>query len=66
MMVSDINIHKEQLGEKAFYFNPDNPQQLADLIKAHEEGGIEPKQIFDNYSERIKIFARQFVQIYAD
>jgi glycosyltransferase involved in cell wall biosynthesis len=32
VVCSDLEVHREQCGEEAFYFNPRNPQSLADAL----------------------------------
>ncbi|NOQ81320.1 MAG: glycosyltransferase [Methylophaga sp.] len=33
MLLSDINVHKEQMGDEAIYFSPDDTVGLADILK---------------------------------
>jgi glycosyltransferase involved in cell wall biosynthesis len=34
MLLSSIDVHREQPGERAAYFDPDNPRELADRLEA--------------------------------
>jgi glycosyltransferase involved in cell wall biosynthesis len=35
MILSSIAVHKEQSGDNAFYFNPNSPQELADILEKY-------------------------------
>jgi len=35
MILSSIPVHKEQSGDNAFYFNPNSPQELADILEKY-------------------------------
>ncbi len=35
MLLSDINVHREQAGEQAQYFNVDDAEHLAEILKRH-------------------------------
>ncbi len=35
LILSDIAVHREQMGNKAHYFHPDSPKELATVIGQH-------------------------------
>ena len=57
LIVSDIAVHKEQLEDKAFYFEPNDYSLLANIIEdINENSNI--KLVYDlDYKENIKQFA---------
>jgi glycosyltransferase involved in cell wall biosynthesis len=57
LIVSNLVVHHEQLGDKGYYFSPNNYNELADIIV---EVMVNPvnKLVYDlDYSENIKKFA---------
>lgn len=62
VICSSIPVHKEQLNEFGFYFEPDSETELASLMKAFIEGVITRKNLPDNYNVRIKTFAQTFIK----
>ena len=62
IIASGIAVHKEQLGDKGFYFDPDNENELAQLLVNFS---LDNSLIFygDN-KERIQTFARAFLKIF--
>jgi glycosyltransferase involved in cell wall biosynthesis len=71
IFVSDIPVHREQDPNDALFFDPDNPEQLADLIQGewpHLEPGpdlMRERRARDEQPKLIDDFARRFVDIVA-
>ena len=63
VILSDIGVHKEQMGDKAFYFDPHNATALAFIIEQFIKGTISAKPVFNNYDERVSIFAKRFASL---
>jgi hypothetical protein len=62
---SNINVHREQMGDKAFYFGPDSVDELAGLMTSFLSGKAGLKPVFDNYDDRVKLFGTAFVNIFS-
>jgi len=65
MLLSSIAVHKEQAGENAFYFNPDSPIELANLLteysKSFRENMVENLNFNQlNYNSNINSFIKCF------
>lgn len=60
-IVSDIEVHKEQLNTKAYYFNPHNEDML--IEKMIEVKSIHKKSFDFNYEKNINENAIHFVKI---
>jgi glycosyl transferase family 1 len=71
IFVSDIPVHREQNPNDALFFDPDNPEQLADLIEGewpHLEPGPDlarERRARDEQPQLIDDFACRFVDILA-
>lgn len=69
ILLSDIPVHREQNPPAATYFDPHNPQALADaLVKAyaaHQPGpdAALEAQAREQFTERAKFFGQQFLTI---
>ena len=37
MLLSDLRVHREQAGDRAYYFDPEAAEQLASLMARHED-----------------------------
>jgi glycosyltransferase involved in cell wall biosynthesis len=61
IIVSDLNVHRDQLGVQAFYFNPNNENELADLLIRFLTNTME-RPVFD-YSSRLVNFAKDFMRV---
>jgi glycosyltransferase involved in cell wall biosynthesis len=60
VIVSDLEVNKEQLGEKGVYFDIEDSQHLAQLIDAD----IKVLRVTDyNYSEKLLKFAKIFIDL---
>lgn len=64
VICSNISVHVEQMGEKAFYFRPDSVDELSNLMYQFISNKDVSKPIFINYEERVKIFGSTFVDIF--
>jgi glycosyltransferase involved in cell wall biosynthesis len=64
VICSDIDVHKEQMGERAFYFNMESSAELMTLMKTFLTVKDTSKPTFDNYTERVQQFAATFVSIF--
>ena len=68
MILSDIAVHREQAGEDALYFNPNSPEDLANLLITYSPlGEIQRKKqseiARENAKIRIKHFAMDFANV---
>lgn len=61
ILVSDLPVHREQLGERAVFFAPESPEQLAEALLM-ELSSSSPVSSED-YAPHIADFARCFVDI---
>jgi glycosyltransferase involved in cell wall biosynthesis len=62
IIASSIAVHKEQLEEKGIYFDPADENELAQtLLNFTPKNG---RSLYTDYNERIKIFARSFLNIF--
>ncbi len=67
MLLSDIPVHREQMGDGAEYFDPRDPESLAAALKAFPEHRIESRLEPDSVpSERAERRYRIFAQEFAD
>lgn len=64
IITSDIEVHKEQLEDNAYYFGQDSPNDLSELMQKYLDDNIVIKPFFSNYNERLAIFAQKFVEIF--
>jgi glycosyltransferase involved in cell wall biosynthesis len=69
IIVSDLDVHREQNAPGALYFNPHNPQELADLlINAHRDlkPGMDPsteRQARESMYIRVREFGASFLAL---
>jgi len=63
VIASDIAIHKEQLEEKGFYFNPKKPNELALYLTSFQRDDSE--QIYEEYTQRVQRFAEKFIKLFS-
>lgn len=61
IIASNLAVHKEQLGEKGFYFKKNDSDQLAEKLNYFQEQTIERPNF--NYENRIEEFGKNFMQI---
>jgi glycosyltransferase involved in cell wall biosynthesis len=63
IILSDIGVHKEQMGDWAFYFDPKDAAGLALHMEHFISGTAVHKPVFNNYDERVQIFAKRFASL---
>ena len=65
VIASDIPANKEQLSHTGTYFNPQNENQLADILIDFPERSITEK-FYADYNLRVKEAAQELVSIFSD
>jgi glycosyltransferase involved in cell wall biosynthesis len=68
MILSSIAVHKEQAGKNAFYFNPESPIELADLLTEFSQStreNLSEQLNFNqlNYHNNINYFVTSFTNL---
>ena len=61
LIVSSLNVHKEQLGNQAYYFNPEDEKELVDHIVLFLENSIKCPEF--NYNEHLHLFGQKFMGV---
>lgn len=61
LIVSSINVHKEQLGNQAYYFSPNDENELIDQITLFLKKNIDTPEF--NYNDNLSLFGDKFMQI---
>jgi glycosyltransferase involved in cell wall biosynthesis len=61
LIVSSLNVHKEQLGDLAYYFNPNDEKELLDQIILFLEDKIRTPEF--NYNEQLHLFGEKFMEV---
>ena len=64
IIVSDLEVHQEQLGDRAYYFGQENERDLTDLVAGYLNNTLPKKEIFDNYQQRLNSFGQQFLKVF--
>lgn len=64
VILSDIPVHREQMADKGYFFQPENAAELANKLEEFQEPGFVPRLPEDNHSERVKKFAENFLNIF--
>ena len=64
VICSAIDVHREQMGDRGFYFEPDDADELAAIIRHFVLKTAVLKPVFTNYEERIQQFAGTFVGVF--
>lgn len=62
VIASGIAVHKEQLEQSGFYFDPANENDLANLLANFSYTSHQP--LYKDYNERVVNFARAFIKIF--
>ncbi|SEQ18471.1 glycosyltransferase family 4 protein [Neolewinella agarilytica] len=63
IFASNLGVHKEQLGDKAYFFSPLQPAELAELMRRLlNEPGAFPRPEF-HYDRRVRAFGENFISI---
>ncbi len=65
IIVSDIDVHLEQLGEKGCFFKRKDEKDLADKILQYWNGTIVHHDIFNSYTDHIKAFGNKFISMFS-
>lgn len=63
VVVSDIKVNREQLGENGIYFNPHNPKELAEILKNYPVRNFNDI-FYEDYSKRVKEAANTLIEIF--
>ena len=65
VICSNIAVHKEQMGENAFYFDPENDLELAEiLISFQYNKNVNLLPLFDNFNDRVDNFSSNFTRLF--
>lgn len=64
LIVSSLNVHQEQLGNKAYYFSPNDENELINHIKYFLENKIDKPEFY--YSEKLHIFGQKFMDVISE
>lgn len=64
IICSNIDVHREQMGDKAFYFDSDDVNELTGFMKRFLTDGAFLKPVFNNYDERVREFASTFIGMF--
>ena len=68
MILSDLEVHREQTSGRAKYFGPDSPNELADhLARANQDiGSFSVRNLVPGLDERVAAFAGDFARTIRD
>lgn len=66
VILSDISVHREQMGEYGYYFPPADHIALADLLILFLEQRINIKSYPIDKNQRINHFAKSFLNLFAE
>ena len=61
LIVSSLNVHKEQLGNQGYYFNPNDEIELIDQMILFLEKKISTPEF--NYEEQLHFFGEKFMEV---
>jgi len=64
VILSDINVHREQVGDDGYYFPPDGATELAGIIEMFTDKNFTPILPEANHDERLVKFAEDFIRIF--
>lgn len=65
VICSNIDVHVEQMRDKAFYFEPDSFFELSSIMNSFiSENQTIAKPIFNDYEQRIRDFAHNFLNVF--
>lgn len=65
LVASNLNVNIEQLGKEAVFFKPDNPGELAEIIRDYPVRN--PDDLFyEDYNVRVKNAAKTLLNIFGD
>jgi len=61
LIVSALKVHKEQLGNQAYYFNPNDEKELIKQMILFIENEIKKPEF--NYSNQLRLFGEKFIKV---
>nr|WP_249142186.1 glycosyltransferase family 1 protein [Bradyrhizobium diazoefficiens] len=61
MVLSDIDVHREQAEDGALYFHPDDPHRLANHLQSFAKPAFVVRDMNKELGERVRQFAESFV-----
>lgn len=61
IILSNLDVHREQIGKGVTFFNPNDVNELVDIISQMNKNSLEQYQHY--YQEKIKTFGEQFLQL---
>lgn len=61
LIVSSLNVHQEQLGDQAYYFNPNNENELINKMILFLENKMDSPEF--NYTEQLHLFGENFMSV---
>ena len=64
LILSDINVHREQVGKHGYYFPVDNAAELAGIIEMFNDDQFVPILPEVDHEERLYKFADDFIKIF--
>jgi len=64
IILSDINVHREQVADNGYYFSPDDAESLAGIIENFLDRSFIPILPEDNHEQRLVNFAEDFIKIF--
>jgi glycosyltransferase involved in cell wall biosynthesis len=64
VILSDINVHREQVGDHGYYFPVDGASELAGIIEMFGDAQFKPILPEVNHEERLQKFAEDFIKIF--
>lgn len=64
VLASDIEVNREQLGDWSTYFDPEDPNKLAELMQEYNLRTDFSKIIYQPYNDRMKEAAKSFISIF--
>jgi glycosyltransferase involved in cell wall biosynthesis len=64
IILSDINVHREQMGEMGYYFSKDNADDLRSIMMRFQDETFVPILPENNHEERLIKFAENFIKIF--
>ena len=64
LIVSSLNVHQEQLGSQAYYFNPEDENELMKQMLLFLENKIDAPEF--NYREQLHLFGEKFIDVISE
>ena len=61
LIVSSLKVHQEQLGNNAYYFNPNDDNELMNKMLLFLENKIDAPEF--NYNEQLHLFGEKFMDV---